>query len=292
MSGASPAMWGTCRPDKHGGPDMALDGKTILITGATDGLGKEVATLAARQGATVLLHGRDRTKGQTVLDEIIAASGNDRLELFLADLESLAEVRRLAAEVTARHRRLDVLINNAGIAGFNGDREANAAGVELHFQVNYLAPFLLTHLLLPTLKASAPARIVNVSSIGQGPIDLDDVQLERTYSGMQAYRQSKLAQIMFTIDLAGQLEGSGVTVTALHPGTFMNTNMVRKSGLPPQSRVEDGAEATFRLAVSPDVEGQTGVYFNQQALAEANPQAYDTSARRRLWDLSARLAGL
>ena len=271
---------------------MALDGKTILITGATDGLGKEVATMAARQGATVLLHGRDRTKGQAVLAEIVAASGNNRLELFLADLASLAEVRQLAAAVTTKHERLDVLVNNAGIGSFAGDREVNAASLELHFQVNYLAPFLLTHLLLPTLKAGAPARIVNVSSIGQGPIDFDDVQLERSYSGMQAYRQSKLAQIMFTIDLAEQLKGSGVTVTALHPGTFMNTNMVRKSGLPPQSRVEDGAEATFRLAVSPDVEGQTGVYYNQQALAEANPQAYDAGARRKLWDLSLSLTGL
>ena len=272
---------------------MALDGKTILITGATDGLGKEVATMAARQGATVLLHGRDRAKGETVLGEIKAATGSDRLELYIADLASLDEVRRLAAEVSARHKRLDVLLNNAGIGLFGGGgRQANAEGLELHFQVNYLAPFLLTHLLLPTLKASAPARIVNVSSIGQAPIDFDDVQLERTYSGMQGYCQSKLAQIMFTIDLAGQLKGSGVTVTALHPGTFMNTNMVRQSGMPAQSRVEDGAEATFRLAVSPDVEGQSGVFYNQQTLGRANEQAYDAAARRRLRDLSERLAGL
>ena len=189
--------------------------------------------------------------------------------------------------------RWDVLVNNAGVALF-GDkpRQASRDGLELHFQVNYLAPFLLTHLLLPAIRAAAPARVVNVASIGQAPIDFADVQLERSYSGLQAYRQSKLAQIMFTIDLAERLRGTGVTVTALHPGTLMNTKMVLGQGMTPQTPVEEGIAATVRLAVSADVEGETGVYFNQQTPQRANEQAYDAAARRRLWELSVKLAGL
>ncbi len=226
---------------------MNLQGKTVLITGATDGLGKEVALLAAKAGATVLLHGRNRVKAEPVLEAV----------------------------------------QRAGSAEF-GDkpRAENAQGVELHFQVNYLAPFLLTRLLLPQIKAAAPSRIVNVASIGQAPVDFDDVQFTRGYSGMDAYRRSKLAQIMFTIDLAEALKGSGVTVMSLHPGTLMNTNMVVGQGMTPQSKVEDGAEATFRLAFSPEHEGETGGYYDQFNPAQPNPQAADAEARRRLWDLS------
>jgi NAD(P)-dependent dehydrogenase (short-subunit alcohol dehydrogenase family) len=272
---------------------MSMKGKTVLVTGATDGLGKLVATMLADEGASVLVHGRDRQKGEATLAEITFATGSASLEFYRADLSSLDEVRELAREVQARHGRLDVLINNAGVGLFGGgERQTSRDGLELHFQVNYLAPFLLTRLLLPTLKASAPSRIVNVSSIGQAPLDFDDVQLERSYSGVQGYCQSKLAQIMFTIDLAEELKGSGVTVTSLHPGTFMNTNMVSGAGMKPQTPVEDGAEAVVRLAASPDVEGVSGVFFNQQAPGRANEQAYDAGARRRLWDLSERLAGL
>ena len=272
---------------------MSLDGKTILVTGATDGLGKLTAAALAGEGATVLLHGRDQAKGEAVLAELKAATGNPALEFHRADLASLAEVRALAGSVLAGHDRLDVLVNNAGVALF-GDkpRQASRDGLELHFQVNYLAPFLLTHLLLPAIRAAAPARIVNVASIGQAPIDFADVQLERSYSGLQAYRQSKLAQIMFTIDLAERLRGTGVTVTALHPGTLMNTKMVLGQGMTPQTPVEEGIAATVRLAVSADVEGETGVYFNQQTPQRANEQAYDAAARRRLWELSVKLAGL
>ena len=272
---------------------MSLDGKTMLVTGATDGLGKLTAKALAGQGATVLLHGRDQAKGEAGLAELKAATGNQKLEFHRADLALLAEVRGLAQAVLARHDRLDVLVNNAGVALF-GDkpRQVSRDGLELHFQVNYLAPFLLTHLLLPAIRASAPARIVNVSSIGQGPIDFDDVQLERSYSGLDAYRQSKLAQVMFTIDLAERLKGTGVTVTALHPGTFMNTKMVLGQGMTPQTPVEEGVAATVRLAASPEIEGQTGVYFNQQTPATANAQAYDAGARRKLWDLSLELTGL
>ena len=265
---------------------MNLQGKTVLITGATDGLGKEVALLAAKAGATVLLHGRSRSKAEPVLEQVRRAGSADA-ELYLADLESLDEVRKLAAEVLARHRRLDVLINNAGIlrAG-ETPRAENAAGVELHFQVNYLAPFLLTRLLLPLLKAAAPARIVNVSSLGQAPIDFEDVQLTHSYSGMQGYCQSKLAQIMFTIDLAEELEGAGVTAMSLHPGTFMNTNMVVGQGMTPQSKVEDGARATFEMAFSAEHAGKTGGFYNQFNPGHPNPQAADAEARKRLWALS------
>jgi NAD(P)-dependent dehydrogenase (short-subunit alcohol dehydrogenase family) len=272
---------------------MSAKGKTVLVTGATDGLGRHVAMMLAKDGATVLLHGRDQAKGEAVLAEIRAATGNANLEFHRADLASLAEVRELAGAVQAAHPRLDVLVNNAGVGLFGGGgRQTSRDGLELHFAVNYLAPFLLTELLLPTLKAGAPSRIVNVSSLGQAPIDFDDVQLEKSYSGMQGYCQSKLAQIMFTIDLAEKLKGTGVTVTSLHPGTFMNTNMVVGQGMAPQSRVEDGAAAVYRLAASPDVEGETGVFYNQQTLGRANEQAYDAAARRRLWDLSAELAGV
>lgn len=271
---------------------MDLRGKTVLITGSTDGLGKNVAVLAAKAGATVLLHGRSRQKAEPVLEEVRRAGPGDA-ELYLADLASLDDVRRLAKEVAAGRPRLDVLINNAGVF-LAGDkpRQESRDGLELHFAVNYLAPFLLTELLLPLLKASAPSRIVNVSSIGQAPIDFDNVQLERSYSGVQGYCQSKLGQIMFTIDLAERLKGSGVTVMSLHPGTFMDTNMVVGQGLKPQSRVEDGAEATFRLAFSPEHAAETGGFYNQFQPGRANAQAADASARRRLWDLSERLTGL
>ncbi len=270
---------------------MTLAAKTILVTGATDGLGKLVAVKLAQGGARVLLHGRDQAKGEAVLAEIVAASGNRSLEFYRADLSVLAQVRDLAKAVMAKHSRLDVLINNAGVLG-RETRQVTSDRLELHFEVNYLAPFLLTELLLPTLRASAPARIVNVSSGGQAPVDFDDVMLETGYSAMRGYCQSKLAQIMNTIDLAAQLEGTGVTVTSLHPGTYMNTNMVISAGVKPITPVEQGVEAVYRLAVSAEVEGQTGVFFNQQTLAKANDQAYDETARRRLRDLSLELAGL
>jgi len=272
---------------------MPLANKTVLVTGATDGLGKLVAAKLAQDGARVLIHGRDQAKGECVVAEIKAATGNQNLEFHRADLAVLAQVSDLAKAVEAKHKQLDILINNAGVGLFGGGpRQITCDGQELHFQVNYLAPFLLTELLLPTIRRSAPARIVNVSSLGQAPIDFDDVMLEGAYSPMQAYCQSKLAQIMFTIDLAAQLKGTGVTVTALHPGTYMNTNMVIGSGIKPVTPVEEGVEATCRLAASPQVEGQTRVYFNQQTLSRANDQAYDETARQRLRRLSLRLSGL
>ena len=267
------------------------DGKTALITGSTDGVGRMVATRLGEDGWRILVHGRDRTRGDKVVAAIKAAGGS--AEFLQADLSVLAEVRRLASAVQQTTKRLDLLINNAGIGsgGPQGTREESADGHELRFAVNYVSGFLLTHLLLPLIKNSEPARIVNVSSLGQQAIDFDDVMLTHDYSGMRAYRQSKLAQILFTIDLASELDGTGITVNALHPATFMNTAMVRQFGTP-MSTVEEGADAILKLAMSPDLERRSGLYFNGQREAKADAQAYDAEARQRLRTLSLKLAGL
>ena len=267
------------------------NGKTALITGSTDGVGRVVAKRLADGGWRVLVHGRDRGRGEALVAEIKAAGGT--AEFLLADLSSIAEVRRLADAVQKTTQRLD-LVNNAGLGSgvSRTTRRTSADGYELLFAVNYLAGFLLTHRLLPLLKKSAPARIVNVSSLGQQAIDFDDVMLTHGYSGSRAYRQSKLAQILFTIDLARELSGSGVTVNALHPATYMNTTMVRQSGATPISSVEEGAEAILKLAVSSELEGESGLYFNGHREARADAQAYDADARRQLKALSVKLAGL
>jgi len=263
-----------------------------LVTGSTDGVGRVVAKRLGASGWRVLVHGRDRARGERTVAEIADAGGS--AELLAADLSSLVEVRRLADAVQKTTERLDLLINNAGIGsgGPQGPRQTSADGNELRFAVNYLAGFLLTYLLLPLIEKSAPARIVNVSSLGQEAIAFDDVMLMHGYSGMRAYRQSKLAQIMFTIDLAHELDGAGVTVNALHPATFMNTAMVMQFGGKPLSTVEEGAEAILKLAVSADMEGRTGLYFNGQNEATANAQVYDADARRQLETLSLELTGL
>lgn len=266
--------------------------KTALVTGATDGVGRVVAKALGKDGWRVLAHGRDRQRGEALVKEIEQAGGS--ATFLQADLASLAEVRHLAAEVRKTTDRLELLINNAGIgtAGETPGRQVSADGHELRFAVNYLAGFLLTYELLPLIKASAPARIVNVSSAGQQAIDFSDVMLTRHYSGVAAYCQSKLAQIMFTVDLAQELSGSGVIVNALHPSTYMNTTMVKRSGISPMSRVEDGAEAILQLAVSPKLKGRSGLYYNVLNESRANPQAYDAEARRRLRALSQELTGL
>ena len=207
---------------------------------------------------------------------------------YLADFSSLEEVRRLASALERDHERLDVLVNNAGIGGGSGRREESADGYELRFAVNYLAHFLLTSLLLPLLRRSAPARIVNVASAGQSAIDFDDVMLERRYDAMRAYGQSKLAQIMFTFELAQRLreEGVALTVNALHPASLMNTKMVYESFGYTMSTVEDGVEGTLRLAISPELDGVSGRYFDRLREARPNRQADDPAARRRLWHLS------
>ena len=265
--------------------------KTALITGATDGVGRVVARTLGKHGWRLLVHGRDSTRGASLVKEI---EGDGGQAIFLqADLASLAEVRRLAAEVRKTTDRLELLINNAGIgsAANAPGRELSVDGHELRFAVNYLAGFLLTHELMPLLKASAPSRIVNVSSAGQQAIDFDDVMLTRGYNGTRAYCQSKLAQILFTVDLAEELKGSGVIANTLHPLTHMDTTMVRRAGVSPTSKVETGAEAILQLAVSPTLEGRSGLYFNVMNEVRANEQAYDADARRKLKALSLELTG-
>jgi NAD(P)-dependent dehydrogenase (short-subunit alcohol dehydrogenase family) len=267
----------------------------ILVTGATDGLGRGVAERLAAGGATVLVHGRDDARGEATIRDIRDATGNERLRWYRADLASLADVRALAERVTADEPRLDALVNNAGIGTTlpgDGARQVSADGYELRFQVNYLAHYLLTRLLLPLLERSAPARIVNVSSAGQAPVDFDDVMLERHYEGYLAYCRSKLAQIMFTVDLADELVDRGVTANALHPGTFMPTKIVTHAGVDPLTPLEQGVDATVVLATDPALGGVTGRYFDGRRESRPNPQAGDAAARRRLRDLSDRLAGL
>jgi NAD(P)-dependent dehydrogenase (short-subunit alcohol dehydrogenase family) len=251
---------------------VSLANHTALVTGSTDGLGKEVARQLAALGAFVIVHGRNAERGAEVV-QTIGAAGKGGAVFKRADFGGI-----------------DLLVNNAAATG--GERRESADGYELAFAVNYLAHFLLTHRLLPSLEANAPARIVNVSSMGQTPIDFDDLMMERKFDAGDAYRRSKLAQIMFTIDLAAQLDPAKVTVTALHPARSMNTARVIDGGFTPLSTVEEGAEAVMQAAVSPELKGRTGVYFNQLTEARANAQAYDAAARAKLWALSMQLTGL
>ncbi len=269
---------------------MSLRGKTILVTGSTDGVGRWLALRLGAEGARVLVHGRDRRRGEAVVRDI-AANGGEAVFLE-ADLSSLADVRRLAAAVARETKGLDVLVNNAGIGTAGNVREVSADGYELRFAVNYLAGFLLTRLLLPLVERRAPSRIVNVSSLGQQAIDFTDVMLTRGYSGARAYRQSKLAQILSTIDLAEELKGRGVTVNALHPATFMDTTMLRLAGGSPMSTVEEGGEAILQLVASPAVADVTGRFFNGKREARAEAPADDPEARRRLRRLSFDLVGM
>jgi NAD(P)-dependent dehydrogenase (short-subunit alcohol dehydrogenase family) len=271
---------------------MDMSGKTILITGSTDGVGRRVAERLAAMGAFVLIHGRNAIRAEDLVSRIRNAGG--KTAYYLADFSSLNEVRTLADAVERDHGRLDLLINNAGIGTSGGDsgRQVSRDGHELRFAVNYLAGFLLTRRLLPLLQASSPARIVNVSSAGQQPIDFSDVMLTHGYSGVRAYCQSKLAQIMFTLDLAEELAGSGITANCLHPATYMDTTMVRLSGVTPISTVDQGADAILNLATGDDLDGRAGLYFDGLRPARANVQAYDAAARQKLRTLSQSLTGL
>jgi NAD(P)-dependent dehydrogenase (short-subunit alcohol dehydrogenase family) len=262
---------------------------TILVTGATDGLGKRVARELAAKGTTVLLHGRSPERLEATFEDLRGQTNSQKVGSYLADLSSLAAVRDLADRILSEYDRLDVLVNNAGI--IVQERKESEDGYELTFAVNYLSHFLLTSLLLPLLKDSAPARVVNVASAGQSPIDFDDPMLERGYDAMRAYSQSKLAQIMFTFELAERLSGAGVSVNALHPASLMDTKMVLDTFGYTMSTVEEGTEAVVRLAVSPELEGVTGRYFDGTREARADGQAYDKEAKQRLWELSEELCG-
>ena len=258
------------------------DGKTALVTGSTDGVGRVVAKTLGARGARILVHGRDRERGERVVAEIKAAGGS--AEFLGADLSALGEVRRLAGAVQRATGRLDLLVNNAGIGsgGAQGVRQTSADGHELQFAVNYLAGFLLTDLLLPLIRQSAPARIVNVSSLGQQAIDFADVMLTRGYSGSRAYARASSRRSCSTMDLAQRARRQRRHRQCAPSATYMDTTMVRQSGVTPIGGVEEGAEAILKLATSPELDGRSGLFFNGLREARADTQAYDAEARQRL----------
>lgn len=289
LVGGLAALWTGEIAAQEGKSHVETEQQVILVTGSTGGLGREVARRLAAGGAHVIVHGRNQGRGEALVREI-SAEGRGSARFYAADLASLDEVRALAAALLEDYDRIDVLVNNAGVWLTQRERRLSADGHELHFAVNYLAGYALTRLLLPRLVASAPARIVNVASVAQRPLDFDDPMLERGYSGSRAYAQSKLAQILFTVDLAEELEGTGVTAVALHPATLMDTPMVREAGVRPRATVEEGADAVLHLVSAPDIPG--GAYYDGLARARPNAQAQDAEARAKLRALSERLTGV
>ncbi|WP_028812741.1 SDR family NAD(P)-dependent oxidoreductase [Streptomyces flavidovirens] len=261
---------------------------TTLITGATQGLGRGIALDLAARGGTLLLHGRDRSRLDSVAADVRAAAPDTTVRTYLADLADLDQVHAMAARIRAAEPRLDALVNNA-VAGGGAEplrRELSRQGHELRFAVNHLAPYALTRDLLPLLTASAPARVVNVASVGQEAIDFDNLMLERGYEGLRAYCRSKLAMIMATFELAAELDGTGITVNTLHPAHLMDTNGVREYGLAPVTSIDEGVRPTVRLLIDPDLAGVTGRYFDQFTDTRAHEQAYDADARKRLMTLT------
>ncbi|MFD7612061.1 SDR family NAD(P)-dependent oxidoreductase [Streptomyces sp. NPDC059828] len=268
--------------------------RTTLITGATQGMGRALALDLVRRGGTVLLHGRDPGRLEAAATEARAAAApGTTIRTYLADLSDLEQVHAMADRIRTAEPRLDGLINNA-VAGGGAEplrRELSGQGHELRFAVNHLAPYALTRDLLPLLTASAPARVINVASIGQEAIDFDNVMLERDYEGLRAYCRSKLALIMATFELAAELRGTGVTVNTLHPAHLMDTEGVRAYGLTPAVTTDEGVGPTVRLLLDPELAATTGRYFDQYADMRAHAQAYDPEARRRLMELTHGLLG-
>jgi NAD(P)-dependent dehydrogenase (short-subunit alcohol dehydrogenase family) len=272
--------------DPQSPPNPSLRGKVVMVTGSTDGLGREVARRAAALGAHVIVHGRNQERGNAVVAEI-AKGGKGSAKFYAADFSSLDEVRSLAQAILRDYDRLDVLVNNAGI--WLDERQVSRDGHELQFAVNYLAGFLLTRNLLPRIVASAPSRIVNISSLAQSPIDFSDVMLKRPGRASEGYGQSKAAQVLFTVDLAEELKGNNVTVTAIHPATLMNTTMVREAGVRAQSTIDEGADAVMRQITG---DAQSGRFYDGLNLSRPLAQANDAAARGRLRQLSLQLTGL
>lgn len=285
--------------DQAAGP---MAGKTVLVTGGTGGIGKATAIGLSAMGARVGITGRDRGRAEAAAADIVRQSGNESIDVFVADMSVQADVRRLAREVLDRYPRIDVLVNNVG--GYWAHRHVTADGLEHTFALNHLAPFLLTNLLLERLKASAPSRVVTVSSGAQsmGRIDFDDLQGARNYSGQRAYNQSKLANVMFTYELARRLQGTGVTAMVVHPGVtatafgaedqawyFSKGSSIARRFMKSPAQ---GAESPIYLASSPEVEGVTGRYFANRKPKDSNKASYDTEAAARLWRVSAELVGL
>ena len=275
--------------------------KICMVTGATAGIGLVTAQTLAQQGATVIVVGRNPEKGAATVARIQQETGNSSVEFMQADLSVQAQIRRLAQEFKNRYPRLDVLVNNAG--GFFMKRQLSADGIEMTFALNHLSVFLLTNLLLDTLRASAPARIVNVSSDAHrnARINLEDLQWQQKYRGIGAYGQSKLAVVLFTYELARRLEGTEVTVNALHPG-FVATNIGKNNGwlvrlFAPLMKLmalspEEGAQTSIYLASSPEVAGVTGNYFDKKEPVRSAPASYDEAAAQRLWEISVEMTGL
>lgn len=268
-----------------------MEPKVILITGATDGIGKETARELAHMGHHVLVHGRDAARGQAVVADIRRTTKNPHIDLVLADFSEMQQVRQLAAHILNQYLHLDCLINNAGV--FSRERVETPDGLELTFAVNHLAPFLLTNLLLERLKASAPARIVTVSSgtHASGRIEIDNLQGEKHYSGYSAYANSKLANVLFAYELADELRGTHVTSNALHPGVI-TTKLLKAGYNMTGASLREGAATPVYLAVSPDVEGVTGKYFVNQRETPSAPMTHDRDLQQRLRAVSAELVGL
>jgi NAD(P)-dependent dehydrogenase (short-subunit alcohol dehydrogenase family) len=277
---------------------MSMTGKTVLVTGATGGIGKVAALELARMGANVALVARNKSKGEAVLEEIKKATGNANLELYLADLSSMAEIRKLADEFKSKHARLDVLVNNAG--AYYNERKLSVDGLEMTFALNHIAYFLLTNLLLDALKAAPKARVVSVSSAAHtsGKINFDNLQGEKKFSGWQAYSDSKLENVLFTIELARRLEGSNVTANCLHPG-FVKTAFGSGNsgfiavllGLAQNLMAitpEAGADTIIYLASSDEVEGVTGQYFEKRKVKASSAASLDQTTQKKLWDVSAK----
>lgn len=262
----------------------------ILVTGSTDGLGRALALRLASTGAHLVIHGRNEERGREVV-QAIRDEGTGSARFYAADFTSLDQVRSLADTILRNYDRLDVLVNNAGVGpGAPGhERVLTEDGNELRFQVNYLAGYLLTRLLLPLMEEGAPARVVNVTSRAQQPLDFDDLRLDEGYSGGLAYGRSKLAQILFTVDLAEELAGTGVDAYAVHPAPAMDTDLVRETGSTPQSSVEQGVEAVFRVVTGEGLE--SGQFFYELEPRRAHEQAYDPEARQRLREASEALVG-
>jgi NAD(P)-dependent dehydrogenase (short-subunit alcohol dehydrogenase family) len=261
-----------------------LSGRVALVTGSTDGLGREVALTLARAGAHVIVHGRDATRGRAVVDEITAAGGEARF--FAADFASLDAVRAFSDTVARTYPKLDLLISNAGVWVQQG-RRTSVDGHELHFAVNYLPGWILAHRLRPSLEAAKPSRIISVASIAQSPIDFTDVMLERSGASARGYGQSKLAQITMTNLLAPEFAAAGITMVSLHPATMMNTTMVQQSGMPARTTIAEGLDAVMALVTAESLE--PGAYFNGSRRATPHAQATDRDAQAALRALSARL---
>lgn len=271
--------------------DLRLVGKTILITGATDGIGKQAAIKLARMGARILIHGRNPEKAEIVRREIIEASNNPLVETVIADLQSLKQVRNLASEVKKRTDHLDVLINNAGV--YMNKRRLSEDGYEMTFAVNHLAPFLLTNLLLDLLKKSSPSRVVTVSSVGHKMVylNLADLQGKFFFWDWVAYCRSKLLNILFTFELSERLKGSGVVANAVHPGVI-SSNLLKSARLGSSMSVEDGADPIVYLASSPDLVTVSGKYFNRLKIGKSSAISKRVDLRKKIWEISSILSGL